>query len=516
MAQLDGGSPLSWGEDGNILVSTPTGIQRIPAAGGKPEIVATADAAKGEPPYHYAELLPGGRSILANATTSAFGGSFQVTAIDAKTGGKKVLIKDASGDAWFAPTGTKPGVGHLVYGDGRTLFAAPLDANSLELGPAAPVLEGIGGPAGGVFGFSRSGTLVYRPEGGIFSSATPVLSTLAWVDRQGVEQPLQFPPAAYQSPRLSPDGGRVAIGVRESGASFGGAGFTGPADLWVYELARAARAKVTFGGNNTLPIWMPGGTRLIYRHSDSDQSTPATLSVAADGSAPLTLWKGLYAPYSISRGVLIASTPPRRVDSSTSEFKAAGGAPERKQKTANSKGVTVRGRGGGLRPDNQLWLLKLGPDGKPSAGEPERFLDARFFHTNAAFSPDGRWIAFQSNQNQVDEFEIYVAPYPGPGPVIPVSSGGGDEPHWNSNGRELFYRSGDKVMAVDVATAGAAFRVTGSPRVLFEKASLGYDVAPNGQRFLMLKPRELSQNRAPEFHVILNWFEELRRLVPLQ
>jgi hypothetical protein len=490
------------------LVSTDAGIVKVPASGGKPETVATVDPAKGDKSYHHAELLPGGRYILANSGGSIFArnNDFRATAIDVKSGNKRVLLDGVNGDAWFAPTGAKPGIGHLVYGDGGTLYAATFDANTLAVGPAVPVLEGIGGLAGGVFGFSHSGTLVYRPRGGVFSALGTQISTLIWADRQGAEQTLPYRVAPYGSPRLSPDGRRLALSVQESAGR-------GSPDLWVYDVIRPAPVKVASGGvtSGVLrsgPVWMPDGSRLIYRYQESDQGAPATLSVAPDGSNPLTLWPGNYIPYSLSPArVLIASTPP---------FGAAAQKGEPQQKLKVPSRVN-KGREGARRSNNQLWLLRLGPDGKP-AGEPERFLDARFFHTNAEFSPDGRWIAFQSDQNQTGEDDIFVVSFPTPGEVIPISSGGGALPRWNSNGRELFYRSGDKLMAVEVVTTGPAFRVSGAPRVLFEKAALGYDAAPGGQRFLMLKPAatEVSQRTPPVFHVILNWFEDLRRQVPLK
>jgi Tol biopolymer transport system component len=157
-----------------------------------------------------------------------------------------------------------------------------------------------------------------------------------------------------------------------------------------------------------------------------------------------------------------------------------------------------------------IWVLRL-VDRKA-----QPFLQTPFNEAAPRFSPDGRWLAYTSNESGL--YEIYVQPYPGPGGKWQISTGGGTEPVWNPNGREVFFRNGDKMMAVDIAThSGFA---AGNPRMLFEgpyqatsATSPNYDVSPDGQRFLMLKPIE--QEHAPtQINVVLNWFEELKQKVP--
>jgi serine/threonine-protein kinase len=511
LADRSGGGTPSWGDDGNILVATGDSIRRVPASGGgKPAVIATADVVAGER-FTFAELLPGGKYVLTGGTIKS--GEPATIAIDVRTGEKKDVLKDI-GNFSIVPTGKQPGIGHLVYRRDGEMFAAAFDANTLTVGAAVPLIEVMG--AG--YAFSHTGRLFYR------SPSADRTSTLVWVDREGKEQPLSLPADGYLSPRLTQDGQRLLAPVRRGGVPGGAVpAFVADADLYVYEPARTTRIRVTFGGQNTAPVWMPGDNRLIYRHADTGEAgarDAATLLVAADGGSPaVRLWTGPAIPYSISReGVVIASTPPFNSFSggagTTSRGDDGGGSAA--AAAAGSAGgpgsVNLRGRGRGFRNSNQLWLVTLGADGKP-VGEAKRFLDARFFHTNAEFSPDGKWIAFQSNQNQVDQFEIYVVPFPAGAPAIPISSGGGDEPRWNSNGRELFYRSGDKIMAVDVTTS-PTFRITGAPRVLFEKASAGYDVAANGAKFLIVKPVP-RENERSELQVVLNWFDDLRRRVPL-
>jgi len=159
-----------------------------------------------------------------------------------------------------------------------------------------------------------------------------------------------------------------------------------------------------------------------------------------------------------------------------------------------------------------MWLLSLGA-GVPADGKLQPFFDSQFAKASPQFSPDGRWVAYQSNETGRNE--VYVVSYPGPGKKEPVSSQGGTEPRWARTGRELFYRNGDKMMAVDIQTS-PAFRV-GAPKLLFElHYGAGYDVAPDDKRFLMLKPAAGQNVGAGQLHIVVNWFEELRRRVPVE
>jgi Tol biopolymer transport system component len=160
-----------------------------------------------------------------------------------------------------------------------------------------------------------------------------------------------------------------------------------------------------------------------------------------------------------------------------------------------------------------IWMLRL------SDRKPLPFLQTPFNESVPRFSPDGRWLVYISNES--GRYEIYVQPYPGPGGKWQISTDGGTEPAWNPNGRELFYRSGDKMMAVDIATQSGF--AAGKPRMLFEgryerspATSPNYDVSPDGQRFLMLKPSEQEAAAPTQINVVLNWFEELKRRVPAE
>jgi eukaryotic-like serine/threonine-protein kinase len=473
------GSPMSWGEDGNLLLGG-TDLERVSDSGGQPAVIARTESARGESAFLRPQLLPGGTYILATVLTTKGLADLRVVAVAVATGEKKLLL-EAAGECLFAPTGAKPGVGHLVYARDGSLFAATFNAATLQVGPAVPVLEGMRALlALNPIGFSRSGTLAHPGSGNILSQfGNGNSSTLMWVDRLGTEQALTAPTRIYFSPRISPDGGRIAFGVIDLTS-------TTDSQVWVHDVARGTTTRLTFEKVNANPVWSPDGKRLIYLSAANVLgSGPGTLAaVAADGSGQLV--------------TLMGEGPDPSPTFVSSDGKLVIGV-----RTSNL-----------TRSGSEIWVLPL--DGAKTASaaaeaKPQPFLDTRFTHGNLQFSPDGKWVAYESDESGRNE--IYVVPYPGPGGKSQASNDGGTQPRWNRNGRELFFRSGAKMMAVDVET-GARFRA-GTPRMLFEKVSSDYDVAPDGRRFLMLKPAA-TMPESTELHVILNWFDDLRRRVPLE
>ncbi len=244
----------------------------------------------------------------------------------------------------------------------------------------------------GVFGVSETGSLAY-----LSGALRPELD-LSWVDRQGVEQSIPTPSRPYGGIRLSPDGGRIAMQVVD---------ITGviSVDDWVYDLERRTFNKVTFEGIHISPVWSTDGKRLIHTSGTMGGVSLCLTSSAADSSGePIPLWEDNlgFLPSSLSSGgVLIGNRP------------------------AASPGNRL--------PGNQLAVLQIDPGGTSATGELEPFLDARFLRTEAQFSPDGKLVAFQSDQTGVNE--IYVVPYPGPGGIVQISNSGGTQPRWNRNGR---------------------------------------------------------------------------------
>jgi Tol biopolymer transport system component len=292
-------------------------------------------------------------------------------------------------------------------------------------------------------------------------------SRLVWVARNGAEQPISAPVRAYIFQRISPEGGRVAVDIREQ-----------ESQVWLYDLIRGTLTRLTFEGSLSLSaVWAPEGKRLAVQ---SNKDGPLNIFwEPADGSSGLerlTTSESLQFPMSWSRdGQLLAF--------------------------------------GEIDPNSgyDIWVLRL------SDRKAQPFLRTPFNESVPQFSPDGHWLAYVSDET--GRWEIYVQSYPGPGGKWQISTDGGMEPVRNPNGRELFYRKGDKMMAVDIATQ-PSFNA-GKPRILFEgryertpATGPNYDISPDGQRFLMLKPSEQEAAAPTQINVVLNWFEELKRRVP--
>jgi len=391
-------------------------------------------------------------------------------------GGKAVLFSNGTGifaqrigtgeRRNLAPGGVSPRYlppGYLLYAQAGNLMAVPFDAKRLGLkGTPVPVVgnvmeEAIPTPA--QYNISATGSLVY-----VSGSAQASQSKLVWVSRNGAEQALPAPAGDYEDPRLSPDGRRVALDI-------------GGGQIWIYDLARDTLTRFTFQGGGGEPAWTPDGKRIAFASVGGGGAVNLYWQMA-DGSG------GLQRLTTSTHFQLPLSWSP---DGQLLAFQELAGTP-----------VDIR-------------VLRL------SDRKVETFLQSSGNVGAPQFSPDGRWMAYVSNES--GHFEIYVQPYPGPGGKYQISTDGGNEPVWNRNGRELFYRNEDKMMSVEI-TPDPSFSA-GNPKVLFQGnyvSSAGafpdFDVSRDGQRFLMLKPVEQAQAAPTQIDVVLNWTEELKRLVP--
>ncbi len=444
----------SWGSDGTILFS-PAGqaaLFRVSDRGGEAKAATKLDRQKGELTHRWPRILPGGKAAIF--TIHGLTGNYDNARIGVlllETGETRTLLEGGT-DARYVPTG------HLVYLRSGSLFAVPFDLERLAVtGPPVPVLDGLSfnGEAGfALYDFSPAGSLVYLPLDPKEREAE-----LVWVDRKGVATTLTEVRRAYRGPRLSPDGRRLAV-------------YTGSPDsgIWILDLARGSWDRLASGALNWNPVWSSDGERIAFA---SNRSGPINVFwTPVDSSSPAE-----QLTQALSWPIPLASSPDGRtliID---------------EQPQATSHDISVLS----LTGDREL---------RP-------FLRTPANETAARLSPDGGWLAYQSDES--GRFEVYVLAYPGPGGRSQVSIDGGSAPVWSRDGRELFYRGGGNLMAVGVETR-PKFRA-GLPKPLFKLTNLGeYDVAPDGQRFVMVRTR--GEEAAPRsLAVVLVWFDDLKRRV---
>jgi eukaryotic-like serine/threonine-protein kinase len=447
----------SWGSQGKIAFApnNTTVLQEVSDSGGTQQPITHLQ--KGDVGHRWPEFLPGGKAMLFVA--GGLGDDSRVEAYSIGTGEQRDLNLAGTQPRYAAS-------GHLVFAQGPNLMAAPFDPQRLEVtGAAVPVVDRVSQATtsgGAQYSFSETGSLVY-----VSGIAQATLRRLVWVDRKGVEQALPAPPHAYRYPRLSPDGHRLAVTIEEP-----------EQNIWLYDLARTTLTRLTFQGSlNLMGSWTPDGKRIAF---ESNREGAANLFwQLADGSGgieKLTTSGHTQAPFSWS--------------------------PDG-QELAFADVAPVTGY--------DIWVLRM----RDRKAQP--FLETPYLESAPRFSPDGHWLAYVSDES--GRFEVYVQSYPGPGGKWQISTEGGTEPVWNPNGRELFYRTQNKLMAVDIATQPSFS--AGTPRRLFEgryqPTTLtvpNYDVSPDGQRFLMLEPVEQDQVAPTQIVVVQNWFEELKQKVP--
>ena len=474
---VDGGLPLtlcdspplrgaSWGEDDVIVFGTTNtmeeGLFQVPAGGGTAQVLTRLNSDEGEFSHRWPQVLPGGKAVLF---TIRKGRGDSVAVLSRQTGEIHTLIENGLQGRYVS-------TGHLVYAQAGQLLAVPFDIGRLQVsGDPVPLVEDVPNEE---FSVSGDGTLVY-PSG--LPAGDPE-TELLWVDRHGAARPLTDKPGRYSESRLSPDGRRLVFSILRQGFDY---------DIWVLELARGTVTRLTFGeGNESVPIWTPDGTRVTFSSGRSGRWN--SFSVPADGS-----------------GEAVQLTESQFITT------AASWSPDGKVLAVQQ-----------LRPGTGMDIGVLRPE---EGGEPDIFIGTPFNEGQPIFSPDGRWLAYTSDESGQEE--VYVRAFPGPGGKWQISTEGGGNPLWARNGRELFYRNGEKVMVAGVST-DAEFSPS-APALLFEQPFvlrafhvqelLNYDVTPDGREFVMIRPVEGDEGESvppTELHVVLNWFEELKARVPTE
>jgi serine/threonine protein kinase/Tol biopolymer transport system component len=459
----------SWGDDGDIIaaLSGNAGLSRIPSAGGPPTPVTELQS--GETSHRWPQVLPGGKAVLFTASTGGAGAGpgydgANIEVMSLADHHRKTLQRGGTFGRYLPS-------GHLIYVSRGTLFAVPFDLNRLEVrGTPSPVLNQVGySTSNGTaeFDFSQTGTLVYRS-----GEAGGGLVTVQWLDAAGKTEPLLAKTDAYTRPSLSPDGNRLAIATT--------------ADIWVYEWQRDTMTRLTFGGVTFgYPLWSPDGRYIVF------QSPGGMFWTRSDGSGkpqPLTQSKNRQLPSSFT--------------------------PDGKRLAFHE-----------LMPltQNDIWTVPLESDASGlRAGKPEPFLQTPFDERHGAFSPDGRWMAYDSNESGV--YQVYVRAFPDKGGKWQISNSGGLNPVFSRNGHDLFFRNdANQIMVVGYTIKGDSY-VADKPRVWSENrlADLGvipnYDLAPDGKRIVALMPAGTPEVQRAQSHVIFleNFFDEVRRRTATQ
>jgi serine/threonine-protein kinase len=460
------GVGIDWIDNDTLVFTTSdrtTGLQMVSADGGTPTVLTQPNRAEGEEEHAFPAAVVGHRAVVFTIIAVA-GGNHQVAVLDIATGTRHVLIRGGSAAA-YVPSG------HLVYAQGGALHAIRFDPDRLQvLGDSVPVTQDVAvGPGGSAeFAVSPMGTLVYVPPG---PESPTQIRTAVWVNRQGIEQPIEgLPQRAYLMARIAPDETRIAFDVRDQAY-----------DIWSWDIRYRTLTPVTVdAGQDMFPVWTPNSKRILF--GSSREGAAALYSQAADGSGTaekLAAASSNLLPLSIS--------------------------PDGTQLVFRDND----GRAGG--PNLGVLSLETRTTSALLAAD-------EYTEDNAAISPDGRWLAYESTES--GRREVYVRPFPDvSGRRIPISSAGGMKPAWTRNGRELCYLDlNDYMVVVPVETTGEFTRgeVTRLfPAPYFFTAARNYDVTRDGQRFLMLKDPPLGPaGRSPTpINVVLNWTGELKQRV---
>ncbi len=462
-----------WGEDGNIIASLRIsgGLSRVPSTGGTPTPVTELEGE--ERTHRWPQILPGGKAMLFTAENSRVG--FDDASIDVVTLAdhrRKTLQRGGTYGRYLAAPGGK---GYLVYVNRGTLFAVPFDPEKLETsGSPRPVLQQISYSAmvgSAKLSFSRTGTLVYRSHD---IDASRVL--IQWLDADGKTQPLLDKPGLFVQPRISPDGERLAVANDDLKSG-----------IWIYDIRRDTLSPLTGEKDGFSPVWTPDGRYIVYQAPDG-------MSFArADGGSkpqPLTESKEIQHPAAFS--------------------------PDGKWLAFYQMGAQ----------GFDLWTVPMEREGeKLKAGKPEFQRTNNFGNRGASFSPDGRWLAYSSNESGGSQ--VYVRAFPDKGGHWQVSSDGGTSPIFSRNGKEMFFFDvqDDRIMVVNYSVKGDSF-VAEKPRVwsgqsvaLTMSGAVGaqYDVAPDGKRIAVASYAK-SSTQQDSSHIIFleNFVDELQRKIPLK
>ncbi len=470
---ITGGSPITlcqlpvqtrfqggtWSPDGeSIVVSSGLRLYEVAARGGQPRLLFDPSS-EPRPVAIYPHFLPTGGSPALVYSAAITPADRQVAVLNLETGERRELGPGS------APVYSQDG--YLIHGTASSaepgLWATPFSTDTLETtGESFPISS-----AGFLPSVSRDGTLIFRDQ----PTGVAAAMTLVWRDRAGeILETAGQPQVTIGEIALSPDGQRVAVRSNESGNG----------DIWIHDLSRSTKTRLTFEDfGEANPTWSPSGSEIAYRTGAQNQIVRRAVDGSGEASPLVQMQAGTLFPSDWSRDgryVIYVENDPRRP---------------------------------GLM---EVRYLTLGNDGQ--VGEPVTFLASAANERNPKISPDGRYLAYQSDESGRDE--IYVRPFPSGGGKWQASVNGGTAPRWRGDGRELYYVEGETLMAVSVASE-PAFTVL-RPQKLFQADFLdsqtstvgGYDVSSDGQRFLTVEDVAGAESTPPRIRIVQNWYEEFR------
>jgi serine/threonine-protein kinase len=434
-------------------------------ASGSTTPTSLVELAPGELFYTMPQVLPNGHDVLVTVYHTPPG--IERAAIDVislRDRSRKTVARGGTG-ARYLPSG------HLIYTNANTMFAVPFDLTAREMrGTPVAVLDDIAyDPAAGLpqYDISADGTLVYRAT----ANRGPSTASIVWLTPPGKRDPLPMQPAEYPAvPRLSPDGKRLALAVRDGASQ----------DIWIYDIERNQRTRLTFGTETfSAPIWSRDGKFVVFGSVGN-----GLFWARADGGGQ---------PQSLAHRSSIAFPFSFTPDGSRLAFYEVSRTP-------------------------QIYTVALEYGDGLTAREPEPFVANAFAESAPKFSPDGRWLAYESTETGRTEIYVRAFPASGTGGKWPISNNGGALPVWLPNGRELLYQSGDQIMAVEYTTAGNTFSA-GKTRVWLSSmaGAQGFDIAPDGKRVIALVPTAPGRPPKSEHAIVFlqNFFDELRRRAPI-
>ena len=444
------------------------GLFSIGSTGGTPRPLTTLDEKKGERTHRWPSALPGGQVVLFTVGGISSPDNYDastIEAVDVATGKRHVVLQGAASARYVA-------TGHLLIARGASVYAVPFDLNTQTTsGTPVQVLQGVNGDSttGALhFSVADDGTVAYTP-----GSTQAASNRLMWVDRTGVAKAVSLPQGLFFEPRLSPDGTRVAVSWQSASSGSG--------DIWVSDLTRNTFTRLSFSGGAVSPVWSRDGRTIYYSYLDPTGRKTTIMRKPADGSRdaqPVVVLDGgrayMHHVSSDEQWAVVDLSPLASVGD---VLKVA--------LTANAK--------------------------------PEALVSTKFDDLEATLSPDERWLAYVSDET--GRFEVYVRDMMSSGGRWQISTMGGEEPRWSGDGRELFYRNNSKLMSVAVERQGALDPK--APTEVFDgvydfrsESGISYAVDPKGSRFLMIRPSD--ESATSSMVVVLNWFDELRRLTGTQ